>query len=65
MAGIAFLSACGTALDRPEEYGTHWGGFTDRFWIGMAGSALGNAVEASLGIALREDPRYFRVPQEP
>ena len=30
----------------------------------MAGSALGNAIEASAGLVIQEDPRYFRVPQE-
>jgi hypothetical protein len=28
-------------LDRPAEYGPHWGGFADRFGIGMAGSVTG------------------------
>jgi len=65
MAGLAFVSACGTALHRPGEYGPHWAGFADRLGIGLAGSALGNAMEASGGVVLREDPRYFRVPQQP
>jgi hypothetical protein len=51
-------------MNRPEEYGPHWDGFGKRFAVGMAGSALGNAIEGSAGLALREDPRYFRVPQE-
>jgi len=29
----------------------------------MAGSITGNAIEASAGLMLREDPRYFRVPE--
>lgn len=65
LGGIAFLSACGTASNRPEEYGPHWDGFGKRFGVGMAGSSLGNAIEGSAGLVLREDPRYFRVPQEP
>jgi hypothetical protein len=65
MAGVAVVSACGTAVNRPGEYGPHWTGFADRLGIGVAGSALGNAMEASGGLVLREDPRYFRVPQEP
>jgi hypothetical protein len=65
LAGVAFVSACGTAVDRPGEYGPHWTGFADRLGIGVAGSALGNAMEASGGLALREDPRYFRMPQQP
>jgi hypothetical protein len=64
MAGVAFVSACGTAVDRPGEYGPHWTGFADRLGIGVAGSALGNAMEASGGLVLEEDPRYFRVPQQ-
>ena len=31
----------------------------------MAGSAAGNAIEAGAGFVLGEDPRYFRVPQQP
>jgi len=65
MAGVAFVSACGTAVDRPGEYGPHWTGFADRLGVGVAGSALGNAMEASGGLVLGEDPRYFRVPQQP
>jgi hypothetical protein len=30
--------------------------------MGMAGSATENAIEASAGLLLREDPRYFRLP---
>lgn len=65
LAGVAFVSACGTAVNRPGEYGPHWTGFAERLGIGVAGSAVGNAMEASGGIVLREDPRYFRVPQQP
>jgi hypothetical protein len=64
MAGVGILSAGGTAVNRPGEYGPHWSGFADRFGIGMAGSAVGNGIEVSAGLALREDPRYFRVPEE-
>ena len=62
LAGVIFVSACGTAVDRPKEYGPPWGGFAARFGSGMAGSVTGNAIEASAGLMLREDPRYFRVP---
>jgi hypothetical protein len=64
MAGVAFVSAGGTAVNRPREYGPHWGGWANRFGMGMAGSATSNAMEASVGLLLREDPRYFRVPQQ-
>ena len=64
MAGVGILSAGGRAVNRPGAYGPHWSGFADRFGIGMAGSAVGNGIEVSAGLALREDPRYFRVPEE-
>jgi hypothetical protein len=64
MTGVAFVSAGGTAVNRPGEYGTHWEGWANRFGMGMAGSATSNAMEASAGLLLREDPRYFRVPQQ-
>jgi hypothetical protein len=65
MTGVAFLSAGGTAVNRPGDYGSHWGGLADRFGMGMAGSAVGNAIEVTVGLTLREDPRYFCVPQQP
>ena len=64
MTGVAFVSAGGTAVNRPGEYGTHWEGWANRFGMGMAGSATSNAMEAGVGLLLREDPRYFRVPQQ-
>ena len=64
MAGVAFVSGAGTAVNRPGEYGTHWEGWANRFGMGMAGSATSNAMEASIGLLLHEDPRYFRVPQQ-
>jgi len=60
MAGVVIVSAGGTAVNRPPEYGTHWSGFADRFGISVAGSAVGNAMEASAGLLFHEDPRYFR-----
>jgi hypothetical protein len=64
-AGGVFVSAFGTALDRPKEYGPHWEGFADRYGMRIACSATGNAMEAGAGLLLREDPRYFRVPDRP
>ena len=63
--GGVFVSALGTALDRPPEYGPHWGGFADRYGMRLACSATGNLIEAGAGRILREDPRYFRVPDRP
>lgn len=54
-----FSSSLGTASDRPTEYGPHWGGFADRYGMRITGIVTGNAMEASLGYALGEDPRYF------
>jgi hypothetical protein len=65
LAGGAITSAFGTALDRPKEYGPHWGGFGDRFGVRLTGVATGNAMEASIGALWGEDPRYFRVPGKP
>ena len=65
IVGAAFVSAGGTAVNRPEEYGAHWNGFGDRVGTGMATSAVGNGIEAGLGEILREDPRYFRASQKP
>jgi hypothetical protein len=63
LTGGLFTSAFGTALDRPKEYGPHWGGFADRYGMRMTGIVTGNAVEASVGYYFHEDPRYFRVPE--
>jgi hypothetical protein len=51
-------------VNRPREYGPHWDGWGNRFGMGMAGSATSNAMEAGVGLLLREDPRYFRVPKQ-
>jgi len=64
ITGLALLSAGGTAVNRPGEYRSQWRGLGDRFGIGMAGSAAGNAIEASAGLVLHEDPRYFRAPNQ-
>ena len=65
LGGGIFVSAMGTGLDRPEEYGPHWGGLADRYGMRMTGIVTGNAIEASVGLMLREDPRYFRVADRP
>jgi hypothetical protein len=65
LAGGAITSALGTALDRPKEYGPHWDGFADRFGMRLTGVATGNAMEAGIGALWGEDPRYFRVPDQP
>jgi len=65
LAGEIFEAGLGTAPNRPKEYGPHWGGFARRYGIGMTRSATGNAIEAGAGLILREDPRYFRIPDQP
>jgi hypothetical protein len=65
LAGGIFQAALGTVPDRPKEYGPHWAGFADRYGIGMTRSVTGNAIQAGLGMMLREDPRYFRAPERP
>jgi hypothetical protein len=65
LTGGLFTSAFGTAVDRPREYGPHWGGFADRFGMRMTGIVTGNAIETGAGFLLHEDPRYFRVPERP
>jgi hypothetical protein len=64
VVGVALVSAGGTAMNRPFEYGPHWGGFADRVGSGAAGSAVGNAIEGTAGVFLGEDPRYFGQPEQ-
>jgi hypothetical protein len=59
LAGGVFPAAFGTAFDRPVEYGSHWGGFGERYGMRMTGIVPQNAMEAGLGLMLGEDPRYF------
>jgi hypothetical protein len=62
LAGGLVTSAFGTGVDRPREYGPHWGGFADRYGMRMTGIVVGNAIEVGAGELFREDPRYFPVP---
>jgi hypothetical protein len=65
LVGGLFTSAFGTALDRPKEYGPGWPGFGDRYGMRLTGIVTGNAMEAGVGALWGEDPRYFRVPDQP
>jgi hypothetical protein len=58
VAGL-FSAGIGTASNSPHEYGTHWDGFAQRYGMRLTGVSTGNAIEASLGAAWGEDPRYF------
>jgi hypothetical protein len=59
----AISAGFGTGIDSPRELGTHWTGFQKRYVNTMATGLLGNGIEAGLGAAWGEDPRY--VPAEP
>jgi len=65
LVGGIFVAAFGTAVDRPKEYGPHWEGFADRYGLRKTVVVTGNAIEAGGGLILREDPRYFRMPDRP
>ncbi|MBS1806000.1 MAG: hypothetical protein JST28_21875 [Acidobacteria bacterium] len=65
LVGGIFSSALGTALDSPSEYGPHWDGFGKRYGMRLTGISTGNAIEAGLGAAWGEDPRYFPVVERP
>jgi hypothetical protein len=65
LVGGIFDAAFGTSANRPKEYGAHWGGFADRYGMGMTRSLAGDAFTASAAYFFREDPRYFRVPDKP
>jgi hypothetical protein len=65
LAGGVFSAGFGTALDRPNEYGPHWGGFAERYGIRLTGIVPGNIMEAEIGTLWGEDPRYFRLPEGP
>jgi hypothetical protein len=54
----------GTAENHPFEYGGHWEGFGDRYGMRLAGIAVSNTMEASLGAFWHENPRYKREPEK-
>lgn len=60
LAGGLFSAGWGTAFNTPREYGTHWEGFGDRYGMRLTGIATSNVIEAGLGAAWGEDPRYVR-----
>jgi hypothetical protein len=64
VAGL-FSSGIGTATNSPSEYGTHWVGFGQRYGMRLTGVSTGNAIEATLGAAWGEDPRYFHTVHAP
>jgi bacillopeptidase F (M6 metalloprotease family) len=60
LAAGMFTAGFGTAINRPQEYGTHWDGYAKRYGIRFTGISTGNAMEAAFGSLWGEDPRYFR-----
>ncbi len=64
LIGDAVYAGIETAENEPHEYGPHWDGFGKRVGILVAGAAVSNTMEATLGSFWGEDPRYFRVPDE-
>jgi hypothetical protein len=57
-AGVA-SSGFETAINEPPEYGPHWEGFAKRYGMRLMMVTTGNGIEAGVGAAWGEDPRYF------
>ncbi|MCC7155952.1 MAG: hypothetical protein IT161_15360 [Bryobacterales bacterium] len=51
----------GILVDSPKEYPRNWEGFGLRYGMRLTGVSTSNAMEAALGAAWKEDPRYFRM----
>src|SRR6185295_801253 len=60
-AGVV-VAAWNTAWNVPEEWGRGWSGIGKRYVSREAAVTVSNSVEASLGAAWGEEPRYFRAP---
>ena len=60
LAAGVFVAGWDTAVDVPEEWGRGWSGFGKRYLDREGHIAVSNGLEASLGAAWHEDPRYFR-----
>jgi hypothetical protein len=65
LVGGLFSAGIGTALNSPYEYGPHWDGFAKRYGMRLTGVSTSNAIEAALGAAWSEDPRYFHTIHAP
>ncbi|UWZ82207.1 hypothetical protein [Occallatibacter riparius] len=65
LTGGLFSAGLGTAMDTPTEYGPHWEGFGKRYGMRLTGVSMGNLMEAGLGAAWGEDPRYFHAEGRP
>ena len=60
LAAGLFSAGWGTLFNQPKTYGPHWEGFGDRYGMRLSGLAVSNTLEAGLGAAWGEDPRYVR-----
>ena len=60
LLGASFSAGLSTLTDARPSYGPHWDGFGKRVGINVAGSAVSKTMEAGLGAAWGEDPRYTR-----
>src|SRR4051794_33160024 len=58
LIGGLFSAGFGTGINSPNEYGPHWDGFGKRYGMRLTGIATSNLMEAGLGAAWGEDPRY-------
>jgi hypothetical protein len=58
--GGLWSSGYGVLTKEPEEYPSNTRGFGQRFGMRLTGVATGNAINAALGAAWGEDPRYAR-----
>jgi len=58
--GGVWSSGYGVLTGEPEEYPSNTKGFGQRFGMRLTGVATGNAINAALGAAWGEDPRYDR-----
>jgi hypothetical protein len=56
-----FTSSWLTAVDEPREWHRSWSGFGKRYVNREANIAISNSIEAGLGAAWGEDPRYVRL----
>jgi hypothetical protein len=54
-----FIASWNTAWNTPSEWGASWSGFGKRFGSREAQMTISNGIEAGLGTAWGEDPRYF------
>jgi hypothetical protein len=65
LLGASIGAGINTWENVPASYGPHWEGFAKRTAINVSGSATSNTIEAGLGAAWGEDPRYSRAAEGP